>query len=194
MNYFKLMQTKKPYAVQNNNLPTYLQNKAGKLCFQFNQLNPNRRKKQKKILQKLFGNFNKLVFIKPTFHCDYGFNIHFHGFCVMNYNCSILDTSPVNIGNGVFIAPETCLACSSHAINPKQRTSGIGQSAPITIENNVWLGAHCTVLAGVNIGKNSVIGANSLVNKNIPENVIAVGSPCKVLRKITNQDKIKLTL
>ena len=108
----------------------------------------------------------------------------------MNYNCVILDTSPVNIGEGVFIAPGVVLACAGHAIDPEQRASGIGSSAPITIEDEVWIGANATVIGGVTIGKGSIIGAGSVVTRDIPGGVIAYGNPCKVRRKITDKDKI----
>ena len=118
------------------------------------------------------------------------FYIHFHGFALLNYNCVILDTSPVNIGNGVFIAPGVCIACSGHAIDPIQRSQGIGTSAPITVEDNVWIGANTNVCGGVTIGSNSVIGAGSVVNHDIPSGVVAAGVPCKVIRKISDKDKI----
>ena len=127
--------------------------------------------------------------IEPSFHCDYGFNIHTHGLAVINYNCVILDTSPVHIGNGAFIAPGVCLACAGHAIDPEQRSHGIGTSAPLTLEDNVWIGAGVHIMGGVTIGRNSVIGAGSVVTKDVPENVIAAGVPCKVIREITDKDK-----
>lgn len=79
---------------------------------------------RKNILKELLGTSSDYVFIEPSFRCDYGFNIHIHGFAFINYNCVILDTSPVNIGNGVFIAPGVCIACSGHAIHPEQRGKG----------------------------------------------------------------------
>lgn len=114
---------------------------------------------------------NKII--EPSFHCDYGFNIHTHGLVFLNYNCVILDTSPVHIGADVFIAPGVCLACSGHAINPAQRAEDIGSSAPITIEDRVWIGANVTVCGGVTIGDGSIIGAGSTVTKDIPAGVIA---------------------
>lgn len=102
----------------------------------------------------------------------------------------ILDTSPVHIGGGTFIAPGVCLACSGHAIDPEQRSQGIGTSAPITIEDNVWIGANVTVCGGVTIGTGSVIGAGSTVIRDIPAGVIAAGTPCRVIRPITEKDKI----
>ena len=133
---------------------------------------------------------NKLAFPGDGFKCDYGFNIHFHGLAVINYNVVMLDTSPINIGAGAFIAPGVCLACSGHAIHPSQRNRML-TSAPITLGENVWLGANVTVVGGVSIGDGSVIGAGSVVTKDIPAGVIAAGSPCKVIREITEDDLLE---
>lgn len=104
----------------------------------------------------------------------------------------MLDTSPINIGENCFIAPNVTLTCSSHPIDHELRNQGILVSKPINIGENVWIGANTTICGGVNIGNNTVIGANSLVNKDIPSNVVAFGNPCKVIRKINDQDKQKI--
>ncbi|WP_125769883.1 sugar O-acetyltransferase [Companilactobacillus furfuricola] len=185
MDYLILMKSNQAYNSSQFDMPTDLQEKAKDLCWEFNQLRPSNEKRKKEIYQELFGESTDLTFIEPTFHCDYGFNIHFKGLAVVNYNCTMLDTSPITIGAGAFIAPGVVFACSGHSLDPKKRVEeGIGTSAPITLKENVWIGANVTVLAGVTIGKNSVIGAGSVVNKDIPDNVVAVGSPCKVLRPI----------
>lgn len=163
---------------------------AKQLCWEYNKTSPDELEKRQAILKKLLGTYSPMVGIETDFHCDYGFNIHFHGFAVLNYNCVILDTSPVNIGSGAFIAPGVCLACSGHAIDAAQRAQGIGTSAPITLEDNVWIGANATVCGGVTIGADTVIGAGSVVTHDIPAGVIAAGVPCKVIRKITEKDKI----
>ncbi|MBE5926181.1 MAG: hypothetical protein E7270_04380 [Lachnospiraceae bacterium] len=110
---------------------------------------------------------------------------------LINYNCSILDTSPVYIGESVFIAPGVCIACAGHGIHPDERDV-IDTSKPIHIGKKVWIGANFTILAGVHIGAGSIIGAGSVVNKDIPENVIAAGVPCKVIRKITDEDRLNM--
>ena len=104
---------------------------------------------------------------------------------MINYNCVILDTSPVHIGAGAFIAPGVCLACSGHSLDAEQRHRGIGTSAPITLENDVWIGTNATVCGGV------TIGAGSVVTHDIPAGVVAAGAPCRVIRPITEADKIK---
>ena len=187
MNPIDIIKRNEKYASGYLNTPVDKQRHAKELCFKYNNASIDEREG---ILKELLGTYNNSVNIEPSFHCDYGFNIHFHGFALLNYNCVILDTSPVNIGNGVFIAPGVCIACSGHAIDPIQRSQGIGTSVPITIEDNVWIGANTTVCGGVTIGSNSVIGAGSVVNHDIPSGVVAAGVPCKVIRKISDKDKI----
>ena len=114
-----------------------------------------------------------------------------HGLTIINYNCVILDTSPVNIGKNVFIAPGVCISCAGHAIDKEQRAQGILTSKPITIEDDVWIGANSTVCQGVTIGQGSVITAGSVVNKDIPQGVVAAGVPCKEIRKVTKDDIIE---
>lgn len=168
-----------------------LQKPAKQFCWEFNQAPPNDRARKSEILSKLFGTYHEMVFVEQTFRCDYGFNIHFHGMAIVNYNCVILDTSPVNIGAGVFIAPGVCISCAGHAIDPQQRIKGVTTSAPITIENEVWIGANSTICAGVTIGKGSIIGAGSVVTNDIPAGVVALGTPCKVMRAITEKDRME---
>ncbi len=172
------------------NCPGDLSLKAKKLCYEYNNTSPEENDKRISILKELFGTCHDMTCIEPSFHCDYGFNIHTHGFVLLNYNCVILDTSPVHIGGGTFIAPNVTIACSGHAIHPDQRKNGIGTSASITIKDNVWIGANSVICGGVTIGEGSVIGAGSVVNKDIPDHVVAAGVPCKVIRQITDDDII----
>lgn len=190
MQPIEIMKRQAAYASSYENIPAKEQERAKKLCWEYNRTAPDEQEKRRAILQELFGTCSAMTGIEPDFHCDYGFNIHTHGLAVINYNCVILDTSPVHIGAGAFIAPGVCLACAGHAIDPVQRSQGIGTSAPITLEDNVWIGANATVCGGVTIGKGSVIGAGSVVTHDIPEGVIAAGVPCKVIRPITPEDKL----
>ncbi len=190
MKLLDIMKCDTAYASGYESTPTAEQNHAKQLCWEYNQTAPNAQEKRMTILQELLGTCHPMTHIESDFHCDYGFNIHTHGFTFINYNCVILDTSPVHIGAGAFIAPGVCLACSGHAVDAEQRSQGIGTSAPITLEENVWIGANATVCGGVTIGANSVIGAGSVVTHDIPAGVIAAGAPCRVLRPITEKDKI----
>ena len=111
---------------------------------------------------------------------------HFVG----NFNLTILDEAPVTIGDHVFIGPNVGIYTVNHALLPDQRNAGIMRSLPIAIGNNVWIGGHTVVMQGVTIGDNTVIGAGSVVTHDIPAGVVAVGSPCRVLRKITEADRV----
>ena len=181
------MTSMEPYHCNPFNNPPQLKKKAGYLLKELATLTELDGDRRAEILKELFGTYHHLAFPGDGFHCDYGFNIHFHGLAVINYNVIMLDTSPINIGAGAFIGPGVCLACSGHAIHPSQR-SRVLTSAPITLEENVWLGANVTVVGGVTIGSGSVIGAGSVVTKDIPAGVIAAGVPCKIIRKITDDD------
>lgn len=191
MNILEIMKKETGYNGDNLKIPHDLKGPAKQLCWEYNQTSPEEGAKRKDILNKLFGTCHELTFIEPTFRCDYGFNIHTHGLTIINYNVVILDTSPVNIGANAFIAPGVCIACAGHSLDAGQRGMAISTSKPITIEEDVWIGANAVVCGGVTIGKGSVIGAGSVVNKNVPAGVVAAGNPCRVIRKITEADKIK---
>ncbi len=190
MTMLERMQQKEGYCSHHKDMPTHLQSKAKMLCWEYNQTSPMETEKRQEILRELLGTCHPLTFIEPSFRCDYGFNIHTEGLAIINYNCVILDTSPVRIGANAFIAPGVCMACSGHSLDPEQRSSGIGTSKPITLEENVWIGANATICGGVTIGAGSMIGAGSVVTKDIPAGVVAAGNPCRVIRKVTEQDKL----
>lgn len=165
--------------------------KCKEICHRYNQLSPYDRQAQREILKELIGKMGKDVIITPPFWCDYGYNITLGDNFYSNHNMIITDGAKVTFGDNVFIAPNCCFTTAEHAIDPEQRKAGIEIAKPITIGNNVWIGAGSTILAGVTIGDNTVIGAGSVVKKSIPANVIAVGVPCKVLREITEEDKYR---
>ncbi len=160
-------------------------------CYQYNQLNPNDREGQEKILATLLGEMGNNVIITPPFWCDYGYNISVGDFFYSNHNLVITDGARVSFGEHVFIAPNCCFTTAEHAIDPKQRKAGLEIARPITVGNNVWIGAGSTILSGVTIGDNAVIGAGSVVSKSIPPNVVAVGVPCRVMRSITKEDQYR---
>lgn len=174
-------------------MPLHLQAKAKRLCCAYNLTTPEQPEERARILQELLGTCHPQTKIEPSFHCDYGFNIHTHGLTVINYNCVILDTSKVSIGKNAFIAPGVCLSCAAHPILAEQRSQGILLSKPITLEDNVWIGANTTVCGGVTIGEGSVIGAGSVVLHDIPKGVVAAGNPCRVIRKITKEDWVSIS-
>lgn len=158
-------------------------------CWKYNQLNPNDYEAQQEILRDLIGKMGENVVFTPPFWCDYGYNISVGDSFYSNHNLVINDGAGVTFGDNVFIAPNCCFTTAEHPTDPEQRKKGLEIAKPITIGNNVWIGAGSTILAGVTIGDNTVIGAGSVVKKSIPSNVVAVGVPCKVIREITEDDK-----
>ena len=163
--------------------------KAKEKCYRYNGLNPNDRAAQQAILKELLGKMGEGTVIMPPFWCDYGYNITVGDSFYANHNMIITDGAKVTFGDHVFVAPNCCFTTAEHAIDPEMRKAGIEIAKPITIGNNVWIGAGSTVLAGVEIGDNTVIGAGSVVTRSIPAGVVAVGVPCRVLREITEADK-----
>ncbi len=161
------------------------------LCYEYNLLRPSDVNAQQKILRQLLGHIGENVTISAPFYCDYGKNISVGDWFYSNRNVYFTDGVNITIGDHVFIGPNCCLTTAEHAIDAGQRISGMEVAKPIIISNNVWLGANVTVLAGVTIGENSVIGAGSVVKHDIPPNVVAVGIPCKILRNITEKDKFR---
>ena len=158
--------------------------KAKSTCLQYNALPADARKEKTALLKQLFKKTGKAITIEPNFFCDYGFNIEFGENCYINHNCVILDCAPVTFGENVLIGPNCGFYSAAHPITVEERNSWIESAQPITVGDNVWFGGNVVVLPGVTIGKNSVIGAGSVVTKDIPESVVAVGNPCKVLKVI----------
>lgn len=109
---------------------------------------------------------------------------------MLNFNCTLLDSNIITIGDRTLIGPGCHIICTNHALDAEERLKGMFDNKPITIGNRVWIGGNVTILPGVTIGDDAVIGAGSVVAKDIPSGVIAVGNPCRVLRKITEQDKL----
>lgn len=161
------------------------------LCYEFNQCKPSDTAKQQEILEQILGGIKGNPVITAPFYCDYGFNIFIGENFYTNHNVTILDGAKVTFGDNVFIAPNCVFSTAGHAIDSEQRSQGLEIALPITVGDNVWIGTNVSVLPGVTIGNNTIIGAGSVVNKDIPDGVIAVGNPCKVLRKITEDDKKK---
>lgn len=161
------------------------------LCYEFNLCKPSDTVKQKEILHQILGEVKGDMVVTAPFYCDYGYNISVGDNFYTNHNCTILDGAKVVFGDNVFIAPNCVFSTAGHAIDAKQRGEGLEIALPITVGNNVWIGANVSVLPGVTIGDNTIIGAGSVVNKDIPSNVIAVGNPCRIMREITEDDKNK---
>lgn len=165
--------------------------KCKDLCFAYNQIPPSQTRRQEELIRQLLGKTKEHFCITAPFWCDYGTNITIGDYFYTNHNCVILDGAKVTFGDYVFIAPDCVFSTAGHPLDTEQRNQGLEYAYPITVGDNVWFGASVTVLPGVTIGSNTVIGAGSLVNRDIPDGVVAVGNPCRVLRKTTEEDKKK---
>ena len=140
------------------------------------------------LLRGILGSAGENVTVLPPFHCDYGYNISVGDNFFANYNLVILDVAPVKIGKNVFIAPNVAIYTAGHPGHYKARNSMYEYGIPVEIGDNCWIGGNAVICPGVKIGSGSVIGAGSVVISDIPENVIAAGNPCKIIRKITDED------
>lgn len=164
-------------------------NRCNDLCYDFNQLRPSDRAGQEVMLRRILKQAGQYPVVNPPFWCDYGYNTTVGDYFFANHNCQILDGGRVSFGDHVFIAPNCLFTTAEHALDAEQRNAGMEVALPITVGSNVWIGAGVIVLGGVTIGDNTVIGAGSVVTRDIPAGVVAAGVPCRVLRKITDEDK-----
>jgi len=163
--------------------------KCRKLLDEFNETKFADFDKREEIAKKLFKKVGKNIAINKPFYCDYGENIEVGDNFYANFNCTILDVNKVIIGDNVLFGPNVNIYTAGHPIDSKIRSEQLEFGKKIEIGSNVWIGGNVVVNPGVKIGNNVVIGAGAVVVKDIPDNVIAVGNPCKVLRKISDEDK-----
>ena len=164
-----------------------LENK--KKIYAFNHLEPDRFEEKEKLLKEILGKTGEYVNIEAPFHCDYGYNIEVGENFFANYNFTVLDVGKVRIGANAQIAPNVSIYTAGHPVHPDSRNSGYEYGIDITIGDNVWIGGNVCILPGVTVGDNVVIGAGSVVTKDIPDNVIAAGNPCRIIRAITEEDR-----
>lgn len=159
--------------------------------YDYNLTRPSETEKRVEMLNDILAEVGKDCYIEPPFHANWGGkHVHFGNHVYANFNLTIVDDADVFVGDDVMFAPNVTIATTGHTIDPELRKRCRAQFViPVHIGNNVWIGAGAVILPGVTIGDNSVIGAGSVVSKDIPANVIAVGSPCRVLREINAHDK-----
>ena len=162
------------------------------LCYEYNALHPSKIEERERFIKMILGKTGEKFLIEQPFLCDYGYNITIGENFYANHNMIILDCAKVTFGDDVFVSPNCGFYTAGHPLDFQQRNLGLEYAYPITIGNNVWIGANTAVLAGVTIGDNTVIGAGSVVDRSIPSNVLAVGNPCRVIRKITEKDRMPL--
>lgn len=183
------MITSKPYKASD---PELVQEReiAREIMYIFNFSAPKEYEKRKEALNKLLGQTKETFHIEPPFRCDYGYNIEIGENFYSNFNLVILDCAKVRIGDNVLIGPNVSIYTAGHPLHYELRNKEVEYAFPVHIGNNVWIGGNVVINPGIQIGDNSVIGSGSVVTKDIPDNVIAVGNPCKVLRKINDEDKL----
>lgn len=163
-------------------------NRAKTLCYDYNTTRPGEDPQRTALLTALLGRCGSQITIEPPFYCDYGDNIVIGENFYANHGLVILDGASVTIGDNVFIAPNVGIHTAGHPLDSRRRNQGLEYAKPITIGHNVWIGASVTLVPGVTIGDNTVIGAGSVVTRDIPAGVVAAGNPCRILRTITEAD------
>lgn len=180
---YDLMIAGKPYWINDPEL-VEIRFKTRELVDEFNNTSPRDAKLKSEIQKKIFGTVGTNVHIEKPMRIDYGINTRIGSNVFINFNFVLLDCCPVTIGDNVFIAPNVQIYTASHPMDLEERKAHIGFAEPITIGNDVWIGAGTIILPGVTIGDGCTIGAGSLVTKNIPPHTLAFGSPCEVKKQL----------
>ena len=158
--------------------------------YDFNMTRPIEQEKRQALMKEMFAELGKGVYIEPPFHANWGgAHCHFGDYVYVNFNVTCVDDTHIYVGENTMLGPNVVLATAGHPILPELREKGYQYNMPIHIRKNCWLGAGVIVLPGVTIGDHSVIGAGSIVTRDIPANVVAVGNPCRVLRPIGEKDR-----
>ncbi|SCJ99915.1 Galactoside O-acetyltransferase [uncultured Clostridium sp.] len=159
------------------------------MLYDFNETRPLEQDKRKELLKNMFAEIGENCYIEPPLRANWGGkNVHFGNGVYANFNLTLVDDCDIFVGNNVMIAPNVIITTGTHPIHPGLRSKQAQYNLPVHIGNNVWIGAGAIILPGVKIGDNTVIGAGSIVTKDIPANVVALGSPCKVFRDINEND------
>ncbi|HFS5789655.1 TPA: galactoside O-acetyltransferase [Citrobacter werkmanii] len=159
------------------------------LMYEFNHTRPSEIKKRERLIREMFATVGENAWIEPPIYFSYGRNIHIGKNFYANFNFTIVDDYTVTIGDNVLIAPNVTITVTGHPVHYELRKSGEMFSFPVTLGNNVWIGSNVVINPGITIGDNSVIGAGSVVTKDIPPDVVAVGVPCRVIRNIGERDR-----
>lgn len=162
--------------------------KSKQLCFRYNQIDPMDEEGREKLVRELLGGTGEALWLEAPIHFAYGCHTTVGDQFYSNFNLTVVDDGRVSIGNSVMFGPNVTISTTGHPVHPYYRMRGAHFSLPVVIEDGVWIGANVVVMPGVTIGKNSVIGAGSVVTRDIPENVVAFGTPCRVIRPITDAD------
>lgn len=159
------------------------------ILYDYNHTRPSQGKERKEILKKLLAEVGEGCYIEPPLHANWGKYTHLGNNVYANFNLTLVDDTDVYIGDNVMIGPNVVICTGTHPVEPELRRKIAQFNVPVYIGNNVWIGAGAIIMPGIHIGENSVVGAGSVVTKDIPANVVAVGNPCRVMREIGERDK-----
>ncbi len=159
----------------------------------YNQTTDEQPEERKELLKELLGSIGENVYIEPNFACEFGKNIYIGNDVYINFGAVLLDCSRITIGNNVLIGPNVGMYSANHSIDPEERAQGALIGGRITIEDKVWIAGDVKIMPGVTIGEGAVIGCGSIVTRDIPPRTVAAGNPCRVIRQITDNDKIGFT-
>lgn len=158
--------------------------------YDFNMTRPTEMKKRMTLLKEMFAEIGENCYIEPPFHSNFGgAHVHFGNNIYANFSLTCVDDTHIYVGDNTMFGPNVTVATAGHPILPELRAKGYQYNAPVHIGKNCWIGAGALILPGITIGDNVVVGAGSVVTKDLPSNVVAVGNPCKVLREINERDK-----
>lgn len=157
---------------------------AAKLCQEFNEISATNPDKQTEMIKQIFGSYGKNISVQSRFNCDNGKNIHVGNNFLSNYNLTILDIAPVNIGNNVMIGPNVDIYTVNHPMTIQGRREYLAKGFPVTIGNDVWIGGKASIMPGVTIGNNVVIAAGAVVTKDVSDNSLVGGVPAKIIKKL----------
>lgn len=183
------MHSQEIYETVNDELVSHQLERLEKL-YDFNRTRPLEQEKRTALLKEMFAEIGEGCYIEPPLYSNWaGKHVRFGNSVYANFNLTLVDDTWITVGNNVMIGPNVTICTAAHPIDPEMRREALQYNVPVVIGNNVWIGAGCIILPGVTIGENSVIGAGSVVTKEIPANVVAVGSPCRVMRAISDRDR-----
>ncbi len=158
--------------------------------WEFNRLKPSQIEEKTKYMKEVFAECGDNCYIELPFHANWGgHHVHFGDWIYANSNLTMVDDGHVYVGDKVMFGPNVTIATAGHPVDPELRARGLQFNKDVHIGENVWIGAGVIIVPGVSIGKNSVIGGGSIVTKDVPENVVAAGNPCRVIREINDRDK-----
>ncbi len=178
--------------IYNPSIPSLMERQAAalELLYDFNATRPGESDRRSELLRQMLAEAGEGCYVEPPIHANWGGNnVHFGNYVYANFNLTLVDDGPIYVGDRVMFGPNVTISTAGHPVLPELRAAAAQYNLPVRIGANAWIGAGVIILPGVTIGENSVIGAGSVVTNDIPANVVAVGSPCRVLREINDHDR-----